>query len=253
MSYGLMPMPATPVRSVHQHVGGGHRRHRDGQQGELAGAETEDRRAQQASSRRPAPMATTAPPRRSGSPARSGWIPASRSAPGRQPGVPRRQQRVARTERDGDRRGPRNPASKVARSPRRCRTGPSGGGGPDRGPVGRLGGLGGVADRRFVAVIAQSLEQAAPASFSSARPDLAASRAVSALTAPRRPVDQRRATAWPGAAGRPGRVRSPGVGSISTSSTRSPARRMSMVIPTSMPHPGASGLASSKARRLRQR
>ena len=60
--------------------------------------------------------------------------------------------------------------------------------------------------------------------------------------------------AWPGAAARRDRYRSRGARrSNSISSTLKPARSTSMVIPTSTPQPRASGLASSKARRVRQR
>ena len=154
MSYGLMPIacrrrPRTSARRRRSS------RHGDGQQGER-GAEAEDRRAPSrlpAVGQRPhgdpqptAPIRIASQIRMDTSHSFGSRTPAGRyhggSSESRGPSV------MVTAE------GPRNPASKVEPGRRDdAEQAPAVVAVPDRGPVGRLGGLGGVADRRFVAVI----------------------------------------------------------------------------------------------------
>ena len=168
--------------------------------------------------------------------------------------------------------GPRNPAIRVSPCRRRCRTGPSGGCGA-RPWAGRSAwpawpgcrdacawlssGVKGSSrlPRSGSPSSAESLEQAAPGVLQlgqSGPGRLAGGVGVDRATSDQSPGDVAQLLGpvqltGQVAAGRP--VPQLDLDLLDLS----PARRMSMVIPTSIPQPAANGLASSNARRVRQR
>ena len=158
--------------------------------------------------------------------------------------VPRRQQRVARTERHGDRRGAEE-SGEHGEPGRRddAEQAPAVVAVPDRGPVGRLGGLGGVAGSALRGRHPRSRLSRPPRRvLQLGQTGLAASRAVSALTAPRGPGPgtSRNCLArcsWPArsrpVAGAAARSRPP------RPAARPAGCRWSSRLPC--PHPGASG------------